>query len=96
MCFFDVRETYFDPYQNIMNPFYKDAHGKICIYTEMKKAAVYHTPYYSSDDQQHICQEARNFVMRSDGDWTKISTLVRNYGRSPVQVTYFWKYIVSK
>ena len=96
MCFFDVHETYFDAYRNVMNHVYKDPHGKICIYTEMKKTAVYHTPYYSSEDQQHICQEARKFVMRSDGNWTKTSTLVRNYGRSPVQVTYWWKYIVSK
>ena len=96
MCFFDVRETYFDAYHNIMNPVYKDPHGSICIYTEMKKTAVYHPPYYSSEDQNSICQEARKFVMRSDADWTKISTLVRNYGRSPVQVTYLWKYIVSK
>ena len=88
MHFFDVRETYFDAYQNVMNPIYKDPHRKICIYTEMKKAAVYNSPYYSGDDQQCICQEARKFVMRSDGDRTKISTLVRNYGRSPVQVTY--------
>ena len=88
MCFLDVHETYFDAYQNVMNLVYKDPHGKICVYTEMKKTAVYHTPYYSSEDQQRICQEARKFVMRSDGDWTKTSTLVRNYGRTPVQVKY--------
>ena len=96
MCFFNVRETYFDAYHNVMNPVYKDPHGKICISTEMKKTAVYHAPYYSSEDQNSVCQEARKFVMRSDADWTKISTLVRNYGRSPVQVTYLWKNIVSK
>ena len=73
-----------------MNLVYKDPHGKICVYTEMKKATVYHTPYYSSEDQNSICQEARKYVIRSDVDWTKISTLVRNYGRSPVQVTYLW------
>ena len=91
MCFFDVRETYFDAYCNVMNPVYKDPHGKICIYNEMKKTAVYHAPYYSSDDQNSISAEARKYIMRSDADWTKISTLVRNYGRSPVQVTYLWK-----
>ena len=91
MCFFDVRETYFDAYCNVMNPVYKDPHGKICIYNEMKKTAVYHAPYYSSEDQNSISAEARKYIMRSDADWTKISTLVRNYGRSPVQVTYLWK-----
>ena len=75
---FDVHETYFDAYRNVMSQVYKDPHGKICIYTEMKKATVYHPPYYSSEDQNGV------------------STLVRNYRRSPVQVTYLWKYIVSK
>ena len=88
MCFFNVRETYFDAYQNVMNLVNKDPDGKICVYTEMKKTAVYHAPYYSSEDQQCICQEVRKFVMRSDGDWIKTSTLVRNYGSSPVQETY--------
>ena len=37
MCFFDVRETYFNAYWNVMNPVYKDPHEKICVYTEMKK-----------------------------------------------------------
>ena len=76
MCFFDVCEIYFDAYRNVMNPVYKDPHGKICIYNEMKKTAVYHAPYYSSEDQKSISAEARKYIMRSDADWTKISTLV--------------------
>ena len=36
MYFYDVRESYFDAYHDVMNPFYKDPNGKICMYTEMK------------------------------------------------------------
>ena len=39
MYFYDVRESYFDVFREVMNPFYKDPNGKICTYTEMKRSS---------------------------------------------------------
>ena len=61
------------------------------MYTEMNKTGVYKHPYYSPEHQQRIEPEALKFIMRSNEDWMKTSTLVRHYGRTPVQVTYCWK-----
>lgn len=88
MFFYDVRESFFDAYRSVMNPFYKDPNGKLCVYTEMKKTAVYHTPFYSPEDRSKVGDEARKFVMYSNEDWLKIDKKVKNMGRTPVQVKY--------
>ena len=86
LYFYDVRESFFDAYRTVMNPFYKDLNGKLCTYTTMKKHAVYHEPFYSQHDKKSIGEEARKFLMPSDKMWQKASKILNNIGRSPVQV----------
>ena len=86
LYFYDVRESFFDAYRDVMNPFFKDPNGKIMTYTEVKKRAVYHRPFYTREDTERIGDEARKFVMYSETDWTKADKLVRNMGRVSVQV----------
>ena len=90
MNFYDVRDSYFDGYRTVMNPFFKDPAGKICNYTEMKKRAVYHTPFYNDADRNSVGEEARKFIMYSNADWQKTDKYVRNLGQTPVQVKIFY------
>ena len=73
----------------MMNPMFKDPNGKICIYDEMKKNALYHEPIYSYEDKKKVCEEARKYVMRSDTDWGKVQRLVGGMNRTSVQVKTF-------
>ena len=66
---YDMRESFFDTYRRIMNPFFKHAEGEIMQYSEMKKNALYKEPIYSSEDRACIGDKARKFVMYSDTDW---------------------------
>ena len=71
MYFYDVRESYFDAYRDVMNPFYKDPNGRICTYTEMKRHSVYYEPFYLNEDKHHVGEEGRKYMMPSDRLWTK-------------------------
>ena len=86
MYFNDVRESYFDTYRGVMNPYYKDPNGKLYEYSMMKKRAVYHHPFYNSNDEKVVSEEARKCIMPSDKMWSKARKLVDNMGRTPVQV----------
>ena len=69
-----------------MNQFYKDPNGKLCTYTSMKKRAVYHQPFYTEEDRALIGDKARKFIMPSNKLWQKMSRILKNMGRTPVQV----------
>ena len=69
-----------------MNPYYCDPNGKLCVYTSMKKRAVYHQPIYNPEDKTHVSEEARKFIMPSNRLWSKARKNVENMGRTPVQV----------
>ena len=84
-----VLEKFFDAYRAVMNPFFKDAEGKISNYTEMKKNALYAEPIYSPQDVNRICDEARKFIMTSDNEWSKVQNNIQKMGRTPVQVPIF-------
>ena len=86
LYFYDVQELFFDAYQTVMNPFYKDPNGKLCTYTSMKKCAVYHQAFYMAEDRSSIGDEARKFIMPSDKLWQKMNKILKNMGRTPVQV----------
>ena len=86
LYFYDIRESFFDAYRTVMNPFYKDPNGKLCTYTSMKKCAVYHQPFYTEEDRSSIGDEARKFIMPSDKLWQKMNKIIKNMGRTPVQV----------
>ena len=86
LYFYDVHEKFFDAYRAVMNPFFKDAEGKISKYTEMKKNALYVEPIYTPEDRNLICDEARKFVMSSDNEWSKVQNNLQRMGRTPVQV----------
>ena len=73
-----------------MNPYYKDPKGKLCVYTTMKKRAVYHHLYYNPDDKKVVSEESRKFIMPSDKMWSKARKLVDNMGRTPVQVKIYF------
>ena len=69
-----------------MNPYYRNPNGKLCVYTSMKKRAVYHQPFYNPEDKKQVSEEARKFIMPSNRMWSKARKNVENMGRTPVQV----------
>ena len=86
MYFYDVRDSYFDAYCDVMNPFYKDPNGRICTFTEMKRRSVYHEPFYSNEDKRHVGEEGRKYMMPSDRIWNKASKTLTSLDRVAVQV----------
>ena len=89
MYFYDVRKSYFDAFWEVMNPFYEDPNGKICMYTEMKQRSVYHEPFYTNEDKRHIGEEGRKYMMPSDRLWTKASKTLTSLDCVAVQVMIF-------
>ena len=86
ICTSTMSESYFDAYRDVMNPFYKDPNGKICMYTEMKRRSVYHEPFYSNEDKRHVGEEGRKYMMPSDRIWNKASKTLTSLDRVAVQV----------
>lgn len=89
--FLDVRETYFDAYRAVMNPFFKDPNGLICDYKVMKKKAVYKQPFYSEGDKNKVSDEGRKLLLRTNADLSDIRRLLKSYHRTAVQVNLIQK-----
>lgn len=84
MYWVDVRESYFNGYRQCIDPFYKDPFDNICDYSQMKKRAVYHEPFYTGETK--IEPDARVLLMQSNDDYRVIKQQLQKLNRVGVRV----------
>ena len=90
MYWLDVRESYFNGYRECMNPFYKDAFGRICVYKEMKNRALYREPSYLSDTR--IEADACLLLMKSNEEYRVVKRQLQSLNRAGVLVSVLIKF----
>ena len=87
MHWFDVRDIYFDTYRDNMEAFFKAPGGKIFRHKETKVRKGYEKPYYSAEDKEHVDEESRKFMFKSNDDKRHCKRIIQGLSRSLVQVS---------